>query len=143
MSIRWRWLGYVDRDLPLTREQRLEAQARANILGDRVPGLRNRIILITLALPVGVIGGGPVLAFWLARVIPINGTLAFLGYVAACVIAVWLYMRLVWSWYARPLRQALREMGHDVCTECGYWLRDLPPESTRCPECGAEHDSSG
>lgn len=136
VSLRWRWLGYVDPALRLTPAERNAAQRRANEIGDRVRWLRTKVILATLLLPVAVIGGGMIAAVWLARTVHLHWSLAALGYVVACVLSVWLYARLVWSWYARPLRLALREMGHDVCVECGYWLRGLRGDVKQCPECG-------
>ena len=31
----------------------------------------------------------------------------------------------------------MRRRGFDLCTRCGYWLKGLGPDQTRCPECGA------
>src|SRR5436190_6525041 len=35
---------------------------------------------------------------------------------------------------------ALRELGYDVCTVCGYWFRGLGVDVKNCPECGAERN---
>ena len=43
--------------------------------------------------------------------------------------------------YARLIRTILRELHHDVCVNCGYWLRKLPDQVTHCPECGALRES--
>jgi len=37
-------------------------------------------------------------------------------------------------------RQAMREIGREVCVRCGYWLRGLKDEVTACPECGTERE---
>ncbi len=38
---------------------------------------------------------------------------------------------------ARHIYYELRELGHDVCPECGYSLAEIPEVETSCPECGA------
>ncbi len=45
--------------------------------------------------------------------------------------------RLHWRSQRRQLRAAMRRHGFDLCTRCGYWLKGLGEEQTRCPECGA------
>jgi hypothetical protein len=43
--------------------------------------------------------------------------------------------------YAPLLRRIMREHGYDVCLKCGYWLRGLPDDTARCPECGAHRET--
>jgi hypothetical protein len=38
--------------------------------------------------------------------------------------------------FAPCVYRALRGHGYDVCTRCGYWLRGLGDDISRCPECG-------
>ena len=46
------------------------------------------------------------------------------------------------GWALRPgVRAALRSMGYETCGKCGYWLRDLPDNEGRCPECGAPREA--
>ncbi|MHC4429085.1 MAG: hypothetical protein ACYS0D_10870 [Planctomycetota bacterium] len=47
-------------------------------------------------------------------------------------IRAWVYGTI----YATPVRQAMRDLGHDVCVGCGYVLSGLKPSAQRCPECG-------
>ena len=60
------------------------------------------------------------------------------------LVAYALTVLLFWPWaawvyrhaYVRPVRQAMRDAGHDVCVGCGYDLTGLGDGSNRCPECG-------
>ena len=52
--------------------------------------------------------------------------------IAVSIVAAWLYRFL----YTRPVRLAMRDLGHDVCIGCGYRLQGLNADITRCPECG-------
>ena len=42
--------------------------------------------------------------------------------------------------YVRPLRNAVREHGYDVCIGCGYRLRRLGDDVDRCHECAWERE---
>ena len=49
---------------------------------------------------------------------------------------------ILWiHWYMRRnkrrFREAMRRRGFELCPECGYWLKGLGDDSTRCPECGS------
>jgi hypothetical protein len=46
--------------------------------------------------------------------------------------SAWMYRAL----YVRPIRRAMREVGFDLCIDCGYDLRHLPEATEKCPECG-------
>ena len=39
--------------------------------------------------------------------------------------------------------RAMRGRGYDLCTSCGYWLKGLEDDATRCPECGTERRPEG
>ena len=39
-------------------------------------------------------------------------------------------------------RRLLRERGIDVCIRCGYWLRGLGKDVTKCPECGWRRETN-
>lgn len=41
-------------------------------------------------------------------------------------------------WWAR-VRRSLRQIGPELCLECGYSRRGLS-DDTKCPECGASYD---
>jgi hypothetical protein len=50
---------------------------------------------------------------------------------AACWFPVYLRMN------RKRTRAAMRAQGYELCLECGYWLKGLPADAGRCPECGA------
>ena len=56
----------------------------------------------------------------------------------AVVGAVWI--RLYFRRHRREFRQAMSELGYELCPGCGYWLRGLPDDTDRCPECGAKRE---
>jgi hypothetical protein len=40
--------------------------------------------------------------------------------------------------YADAAIDAMREIGRDICSDCGEWLRDLDDSASTCPSCGTE-----
>jgi hypothetical protein len=40
--------------------------------------------------------------------------------------------------FADAAIDAMREIGRDICSDCGEWLRDQDNSETTCPHCGAE-----
>lgn len=57
------------------------------------------------------------------------------------VAAVILTIRFLHRWGAgKFLRGKLLEASVPVCLHCGYLLRGLPAEATKCPECGKAID---
>ncbi|MDY7110095.1 MAG: hypothetical protein SYC29_15800 [Planctomycetota bacterium] len=55
------------------------------------------------------------------------------------VLGGYLGLAYVMGRFAAPACwRALRERGFEVCLNCGYWLRGLPEDEDRCPECGAK-----
>ena len=53
---------------------------------------------------------------------------------ALLLVVLYLFMRA--TRFAPCVYAELRARGFDVCTSCGYWLRDLDNSVDRCPECG-------
>ncbi len=43
--------------------------------------------------------------------------------------------------FAPCVYRATRDHGHHVCLGCGYWLKGLDHETTRCPECGTKTET--
>jgi len=64
----------------------------------------------------------------------------WLGVIIAFAALFLAYAYLLASLYVGPTRHALREAGYDVCLRCGYWLRGLPDDIKRCPECGTARE---
>ncbi|MDX2199686.1 MAG: hypothetical protein SF069_12040 [Phycisphaerae bacterium] len=52
-----------------------------------------------------------------------------------------LALRFARSRSAKSLRESLLSLGIPVCRGCGYCLRGLPPDSSRCPECARPLDA--
>ena len=76
---------------------------------------------------------------------PLLGLFGLGGQPVARLIAMGLLIPLLWLWsawiyrytYVKPIRRAMRDEGFDLCLECGYHLRGLPDDTSKCPECGA------
>jgi hypothetical protein len=141
MRRRWIHFGYVHTPLPLSDEERRQVERLSNIHAGKRWSFRIKLAAVTVALPVAVIGGGFIATAWVFRFVPNYKYAASIGYLGACAFSVFLYTRLVWNWYRRPTRLALRDLGYDICVNCGYWLRDLHVRSDVCPECGARRDA--
>ena len=136
------WPSYVDRELSLTEAQRKAVHKRAWKLW---AGRRSNLVFYALLLLIYLVGlplareTGGAIAAWLGA-----GGLVYklsrVGAMIALPIAVFvLGGAALQRWRFAPcVYQALREHGFDVCSRCGYWLRDLPEDETRCPECGGE-----
>jgi rubrerythrin len=48
------------------------------------------------------------------------------------------YHPLMRLFHRREMREAMARRGFEICPSCGYWLKGLREDSTRCPECGAQ-----
>jgi hypothetical protein len=140
------WPTYLDRELPLSRAQRKAIHREAWRRWIRRP----LNLLVYLTLPCGYVG---LLTFVrdlvgeAALVVGIDGVGYHLARAAA--ITIWAFVCFVMGgailqrWRFAPLAwQAAREHGCDLCTRCGYWLRELPEDVTQCPECGAARPSA-
>lgn len=46
------------------------------------------------------------------------------------------YHPLMRPFHRREMREAMARRGFEICPDCGYWLKGLREDSTRCPECG-------
>ncbi len=131
MKWRWLFLDYVDPQLSLSREARREVRRRAravrrsprpiDVLGALIPALVMAVMMVPwfLFLP-----RSPWFVLLLVSVqLPVSWVL------------VTLVGRIAWK---PRVNAALRELGYDVCSCCGYWLRGLKDEVGHCPECGSE-----
>ncbi|UCD76601.1 MAG: hypothetical protein JSV91_06685 [Phycisphaerales bacterium] len=137
----WRWLS-IPRELELTKQQRRKATKAA------WPHIFRHPLFI------------PAMAIWLAAVFVVPHTLGSwldewargqsvpavwskllaIGAVGIVSLAVftWMYAIL----FVRSIRLTLRDMGYEICVRCGYWLRGLGDDLTRCPECGAKQETA-
>jgi hypothetical protein len=141
----WIWPQYISPDLGLSAEERRAVYRDAWKLWAR----DRRNVLLYIALPVVYILIVPFandLGGAAAGLVGGAGWPQMLGRAAAPIIlltvcfigggAVLQHYR-----FAPCVYRAARQRGHDVCTNCGYWLRGLPPTGN-CPECGRARESS-
>jgi len=48
------------------------------------------------------------------------------------------YHPLMRPFHRREMHAAMVRRGFEICPSCGYWLKGLREDSTRCPECGEQ-----
>ncbi len=137
MNWRWLLLDYVPPELALTPEQRKAVTKRMYQLRH----FSRRIMWVLFGF--GPLAGLtlPYLSFrvldsWLPTVGLPGGWSRLIAAIAPLLVFAIAYEFLLARLYVGPMRQALREAGHDICLSCGYWLRGLDEDIPRCPECG-------
>ncbi|MCK4871675.1 MAG: hypothetical protein KAS72_03010 [Phycisphaerales bacterium] len=140
----WIWPSFVDRELPLTREQRRAIDRDAWKMW-----FRNRWnFILYMLVPISYVLALPLLrdaAGMLAGTLGADGLgqrMVRAGVVillpAACFVLAGAVLQ---RWRFAPcVYEATRRHGCDVCTRCGYWLRGLDDDAQRCPECGARRE---
>jgi hypothetical protein len=139
--VSWIWPDFVNRDLPLSRQERRAIHRDAW----RLWWADKRNIMVYLTLPVlylatvffasDVIGRG-------AEALGAGGVISrlsraaapFLLFVLCFVVGGAVLQRCR---FAPCVYRATRQHGYDVCFACGYWLRGLGDDVESCPECGA------
>ena len=136
----WIWPDYVQRELPLTPQERKAVHREAWKLW----WANKWNLILYLALPAfylltvfsaSDVGGR------LATLIGVGGWIhrlfragaPFVLFVACFVVGGAVLQRLR---FAPCVYRALRYHGYEVCARCGYWLRGLGNDILRCPECG-------
>lgn len=125
----------------LSQRDRLDVVERLNVYLKQHPAVRTmKIVVMLLSMSAGIFLNWPLSAWFqslgMGRIIAHMigaGLMALSVAIVSIVLGHW----LLWSIWSRSFRRALREIGRDVCVECGYWLRGLDNHVTRCPECGA------
>ncbi len=143
----WIWPEYINPGLRLDRRQRKKIHRDAWKLW----WANKRNIAMYLALPAfyllavffaSDVGG------WLASSIGVGGRIDRLFRASAPVLLFVLCLVaggaiLQRYRFAPCVYRAMREHGYDICVKCGYWLRGLPDDSHRCPECGTDIRGAG
>jgi predicted RNA-binding Zn-ribbon protein involved in translation (DUF1610 family) len=142
--MKWRWLigDHIDPALKLTREERREVRRRAHRLCGTAWRRYGDLVLLILIM------FAPVWIAWPLSTIHEGGQ-TDVTFVEWCVLAIflvwmplspfiWVLAHALFAYrYRRPyVFMALQSMGYEVCGRCGYRLRGLGEEATRCPECG-------
>jgi hypothetical protein len=137
MKLGWLLFQYAPLDLKLSRAQKREARQRTWRTYQSTPSA----LLLSLATAtfLGLVFAGAI--YVLDRVT--SNYYNLFGFVTTLVMigVAWVTNAFVGRWlYGKAHYQALREMGFDVCANCGYWLRGLDDNVRQCPECGAARE---
>lgn len=155
MNWRWLFLDFVPPEIPLSTRERREVRRRAQKLLKEMAArhpfnpfvvLRSWLPLIAVLL---AILSPTVLLFaqhWVNMAVfndPTPSMSVMLAEFAFMAVLMWVISSFVGALLWRPhVLEAVREQGFELCPKCGYWLRDLPDETTKCPECGAKRAQS-
>jgi hypothetical protein len=135
MNLRWLWFDYVPREIQLDASQRtdLAHTMRWHHHWNWTQSLAFALVLAAI-IAVNIWAMGPIV-----RLIPAlsSSVVSIILRILSAVVA-WVTVAWIRRSNAEPATaQALRELGFDMCIECGYWLRDLRADQSSCPECGA------
>ncbi len=120
---------YIDREIPLAREDRRAIHHDAWKLW--MKDWRNVSLYLGVAL-VFTAGGG--LVGWYAP--DVYWQMLLLGATYGG-LAAFVFSRLHRFRFAPLVRRLVGQQGYEVCLQCGYWLRGLGHGTECCPECGA------
>lgn len=130
---------YINRDLPLTSNQRKAIRKEAWKLW--MKDWRN--VLVYVAVIAVVLGGALVLGWFIGRsglVLP-AATLLFI--LVLYTALAWFANALFYRFRFAPLvRQVIQRYGYEICIKCGHWMRGLTTDTERCPECGARRGNT-
>ena len=101
--------------------------------------------LIGIAILIGVVVAVVFALGWLVPRVPIVNEwprdVQRIIRLTITVIAFLVTLRLLHRWGAgEQLRAKLIASGVPVCRGCGYSLKGLPPDASKCPECGRDFD---
>ncbi len=129
-------MKYVDPEIPIAREERKKINSAAWKRWTKNKS-NFAVYLIAFAINYLLAGFGAEVAAPFFR-----SQLA--GFGAFAIILVIGFLALWWALhyyrFAPLVRLETCKHGYDVCLKCGYWLRGLPDDAARCPECGAERE---
>jgi hypothetical protein len=137
MNIRWLFGNFTDPQykLPWRQQFSLSNQAHRRYVTESTFLSRTILIVAPFLLLLILVRPGLVYFGYGGRNLP------FLIVTGALVMLFWPWSAWMYrSMYAGPIRKVMREVGNDVCIECGYELRGLGDDIKRCPECGANRD---
>jgi hypothetical protein len=134
MNLRWLLGNFTDPQYLLPRKEqfRLSNEAHKRYTSTAAFLLRTAIIVAPF-----------VVMYMLLE--PLLGAFGYARSAAAHLIAMAGMLLLFWPWcawmyralYVVPIRKVMRDAGYVLCLNCGYELKGLPPDTSRCPECGA------
>ncbi len=132
----WRWLfgSFGDKDAGLSPDEYKKATELAHekyISKSQVWGWSLGVAIVWMAL----FPSTKFIGDWLAGL----GTPApYLVHMLLVILAGWVFVSWMYGLlYLKPVRRAMRDLGHRVCLDCGYRL-EVHAAGERCPECGAK-----
>jgi hypothetical protein len=136
MKLRWLLGNFTDPQYKLSRceQSRVTTLAHSKYLGRGDLALRTIFIIAPLLVLFVLLKPVLQMVGWAGPVSITIGTAAIV--LISWPWGAWMYRSL----YVRPIRRAMRDVGYDLCIECGYELRGLDGNVKRCPECSAERD---
>jgi len=137
VNLRWLWLDHVPPAIRLsTEERRRFTRAYRHLHSPRT--LSAQTIGFSLGL-IALVLWFVLLSYLAPRMVGIGGCFLAALMLGALYPAIWLLIAAAdYALGRRRTYGALRLVGYDVCPRCGYWLRGLPEDEDRCPECGAK-----
>ena len=128
----WRWLlgDFIPPEIPLSWKERRELGRRA---AQAAPWSRKLACISIFLFVVAIaIGSGAV-------VYAQNSFPMFCVIILGCLgLPIVEYLSRQRRWPC--IKRELLKHGFVVCDKCGYWLRELPDDIDKCPECGAERE---
>jgi len=134
----WLLFQYAPPDLKLSRAEKRELRRRTWKAYQSTPS--SMLITLVTATFLGGLFAAAVLLLDRLSLSRLYYPYVITGPIVLIAIT-WITNAYVGGWiYARAHHRALRDMGHDVCTQCGYLLQGLPVSETQCPECGAARE---
>jgi predicted RNA-binding Zn-ribbon protein involved in translation (DUF1610 family) len=136
MAKRWVYSAMLGGELDLTPEQKREAERRMTHIAGRSRLVFMQIGVMLIAMLICGFSTKPLMtlvrdSFGVSRTLAAVMVLVPMFLIITVSASV-----LFWHMYRRSMRQALTEMGHEVCVSCGHLLLGLDERSGKCPECG-------
>lgn len=134
MNLRWLIFDNLPPGIKLTPQQRRDFRRRAK---DAYYSTSWKTELPGYLISVPLILGWIFFLYLIGLAIPLLNVVI----VPLVVVGMWVIITALRRPIARRANvAALREMGYDVCPDCGYWIRGLGDEVKRCPECGWQRE---
>jgi len=124
------------REIPLAREElaQIHREAVRRLRKDEYFWL---LLILVCPLPVAIIVLMRAAMPW-AGASPILRLVRFAVSVVLLAGVVLALFRRLRPRYQHHLRGVVRQRGHEICLNCGYWLEGLGSDIDHCPECGAK-----
>jgi hypothetical protein len=141
----WLWPEFINKDLVIGRQERKAIHRDAW----KVWFQNRRNLVFYLVVPAVYLLAAPHASDWGGRIAGLVGVTGWAHKLFRAAGPVFLLLVcfvlegavLHRARFAPCVYLAARRRGHDLCGHCGYWLRGLGEDISRCPECGAQRES--